>query len=136
MTCDNQVAHTLEVLSTWSEGFALSFVFSDTARCSGLQAEVLYCAEYATTDQLVTAVLAWIEKASRPIVLNFYGCLSVSIPDAMRRLNERRSLLERLGRSLVIVCPEATRMPVQYAAPDLWHIRTQVPALPLEGEAP
>lgn len=127
MSVDGQVAHTLEVLCEWSEGFALSFVFSDTARCRGLPADVLYCASYAVTDHLVAAAMAWIEGAPRPVVLNFYGCSSDTIQAAMRRLNERRSVLEKFGRPMLVVCPAEARLSVQYAAPDLWHIRTLVP---------
>lgn len=132
---ENQVAHTLEVLSEWSEGFALAFVFSDTARCSGLPADALYCAQHASVSELVDDVLNRVADATRPVVLNFYGCPTDVIQEAVRRLNERRSMLEQLPKPLVIVCPAAARMLVQYGAPDLWHIRTLVPGTALENDS-
>lgn len=128
MSVDNPVAHTLEVLREWSEGFAICFVFSDTARCTKVDADVLYCASHSTTDNLVVAALDSVAVAARPVILNFYGCPLATVQEVMRRLNERRFLLERMSVPLVIVSAADARLPVQYAAPDLWHIRTLVPA--------
>lgn len=122
----------LGLLQEWVDGFALSFVFSDSASAVRLDADVLYCARHSDANDLVTEALTAAQVAARPVVMMFLGCDVRVMLDALARLNERRSLLEKCGQVVLLVCPVAAKTNVRNSCPDLWHIRTSIlsPELP------
>lgn len=118
--------YVLNVLSDWSEGFVLVFVFSEQPAESALEAETLSWRTDASVDQVVGDVLDKLD-AARPVILDFRSCGRAILQDSARRLNERRAQIERIVHPVLFLCLPEDRMLVQQAAPDLWHIRTMVP---------
>jgi hypothetical protein len=122
----SKLHNALDILSSWSEGFVLTFVFSDDAPDANLEANVLSWEADATIHQVVEKIIEQL-AATRAVVLDLRACGEAVLRDVSRRLNERRALLERIPHPVLFVCSPRNRMLVQQAAPDLWHIRTMVP---------